>query len=1094
MGCNDVIAGFVKARALQQLPLDPDVPQAFTSAVLGRHLQDMQAFFNTLRGWGIFVTTYFGLQESKVCYDRVQAMFAQLQQMQSETATEHDVFTDDGKVIAFNDVTIRTPADRTLLKHLSFRVEEGQMLLICGHNGAGKSSIIRSLSALWSIPEGKISRPGGKVQAEEEAQLHDEIYYLPQKPANVLGSLSDQLTYPIAVEGGLPDVELRRWLRYVDLEYLADRNISPDDASKVGENMVDWDLQLSLGEQQALSIARLLYHCPRFAILDECTSAIGKSLERRLFELTKELGISCITITHRPALKEHHDKMLQLTGRKAGDDDPSNGWTLTDLDHEKATQPIRSRPKTQQEAAERIEALLPRTRKMTGGKIEEKGEGGTEHELLERRSEEYTKLAAKETRRSAAAAVRERWPSAFARNLSLVKLGLTTQEQKTQALKRCAMMAGLVTVHTRCVWTLWRGQVGMMIGAMCGDRRRIFAEFIANVSTTFFIGGVCQMFKQKAYELTRDLWANASKELHRRAVKDGAFVKVTNPLDNSTLSIENPIQRLTELKSFFGLMEAQLSSVVLTLVPAICWLPTGIRGVGMWTPLLLVFNYVAFRGSSLLAPDFAKTQAEDTMLEGRFQFLHTRLRTIAEPVAFSGGGSAERRIIEPHLEALLAHRKESLTKEYFYNTVVNFFTEYMSIPVWTQRLISLNFVRQNNPPNTESFSPTLIMSDFLFDRTTQYPQIAVQRLVMFAPEWQRMDGCASRVLELVCALESVSDSGPLFDGGKKDSVKGLADGSQKIHVNDLDVVTKAGSCLVRGLNFDAEKGKPMLITGPNATGKSLFGNVLLGLWPARGAGNSVTVPGAVGRRPPLQTVVPAPQRIYLPAGRLLDALCYPKFLVDSDLQPPFRLSVRGSGMTSVIAESVRAKLQERGASDINTDNDASAVHATFPTAESLLEALAKPTFWNIDGVQLDADFWRETSTEGQSPIAGTSPLPYMPRMLRALQATGIQHVLDREEKGWLAQQTWEDILSGGEQQRLCMARVLYHGPNFGLLDECTSMVAADAEEDLYKKLFKEWGITPITLTQRMFMPDLYVKELEFGATNANGWEMLDCKA
>merc|ERR1712032_1739099 len=105
------------------------------------------------------------------------------------------------------------------------------------------------------------------------------------------------------------------------------------------------------------------------------------------------------------------------------------------------------------------------------------------------------------------------------------------------------------------------------------------------------------------------------------------------------------------------------------------------------------------------------------------------------------------------------------------------------------------------------------------------------------------------------------------------------------------------------------------------------------------------------------------------------------------------------------------------------------------------------------------------------------------------QTTGIEHVLKREPEGWMAQKTWEGILSGGEQQRLCFARVLYHGPTFALLDECTSMVAADAEEDLYRRLAKDWKITPITMTQRMFMPDLYTQELRLGAPTPKGWEV-----
>lgn len=60
---------------------------------------------------------------------------------------------------------------------------------------------------------------------------------------------------------------LRDLLREVDLEYLADRE------EELGQE-VNWGELLSLGEQQRLGMARLFYHKPKFAILDECTSGV----------------------------------------------------------------------------------------------------------------------------------------------------------------------------------------------------------------------------------------------------------------------------------------------------------------------------------------------------------------------------------------------------------------------------------------------------------------------------------------------------------------------------------------------------------------------------------------------------------------------------------------------------------------------------------------------------------------------------------------------------------------------------------------------------------------------------------------------------
>ena len=62
-------------------------------------------------------------------------------------------------------------------------------------------------------------------------------------------------------------------------------------------------------------------------------------------------------------------------------------------------------------------------------------------------------------------------------------------------------------------------------------------------------------------------------------------------------------------------------------------------------------------------------------------------------------------------------------------------------------------------------------------------------------------------------------------------------------------------------------------------------------------------------------------------------------------------------------------------------------------------------------------------------------------------------------------------------------------PVFALHAEFASMVSVDAEQELYRKLFNDWGITPITFTQRSFMTDFYTRELSLGAQNEAGWEL-----
>ena len=83
---------------------------------------------------------------------------------------------------------------------------------------------------------------------------------------------------------------------------------------------------------------------------------------------------------------------------------------------------------------------------------------------------------------------------------------------------------------------------------------------------------------------------------------------------------------------------------------------------------------------------------------------------------------------------------------------------------------------------------------------------------------------------------------------------------------------------------------------------------------------------------------------------------------------------------------------------------------------------------------------------------------------------------------------WEDVLSLGEQQRLGMARMFYHKPKFAVLDECTSAVSIDVEERLYQTAFQK-GITCITISQKMTLPEFHTQELKFGENTASGWEL-----
>lgn len=84
--------------------------------------------------------------------------------------------------------------------------------------------------------------------------------------------------------------------------------------------------------------------------------------------------------------------------------------------------------------------------------------------------------------------------------------------------------------------------------------------------------------------------------------------------------------------------------------------------------------------------------------------------------------------------------------------------------------------------------------------------------------------------------------------------------------------------------------------------------------------------------------------------------------------------------------------------------------------------------------------------------------------------------LPLREGGWDSRKEWKDVLSGGERQRMAFARLLYHEPTFGIIDEGTSAVSSDVEGLLYEKA-KEKGITLVTISTRVSLKRYHVYNL-----------------
>lgn len=101
---------------------------------------------------------------------------------------------------------------------------------------------------------------------------------------------------------------LNEIMKNVHLDYIVNRDVAGWD------KLNDWNDVLSGGEKQRIAMARLIYHRPTYAILDECTSAVSIDVEGILYSYMKQQGITLITVSHRDTLWKYHDYHLRFCG------------------------------------------------------------------------------------------------------------------------------------------------------------------------------------------------------------------------------------------------------------------------------------------------------------------------------------------------------------------------------------------------------------------------------------------------------------------------------------------------------------------------------------------------------------------------------------------------------------------------------------------------------------------------------------------------------------------------------------------------------------------------------------------------------------
>ena len=301
-------------------------PRYFSGAIqLGELMQISSAFGQVQESLSWFISNYSRLASWQATTLRLTSFQDQMQMIEAAPATQLvgeqvslpaiDSDISDLGIKGLNQLltptlTISLPNEDVLLNHVNFQVKVGDRILIRGPSGCGKSTLLRVFAGIWPYVglSSETNDGNGTLPTSKLKLLHSPVHialpegtvFMPQRPYFPQGKLRDALTYP-QTHSQHSDSALQQALMDVHLPHLVDK------LDEVGH----WTQQLSGGEQQRLSMARVFLRQARWVFADEATSALDEALEQAMYEkllamVSANQG-ALVSVAHRPSVSAFHN-------------------------------------------------------------------------------------------------------------------------------------------------------------------------------------------------------------------------------------------------------------------------------------------------------------------------------------------------------------------------------------------------------------------------------------------------------------------------------------------------------------------------------------------------------------------------------------------------------------------------------------------------------------------------------------------------------------------------------------------------------------------------------------------------------------------
>ena len=290
------------------------------SAPIGQMSQQMNSILMALAG----AERIFALIDAKPEEDEGYVTLVNAEEAEDGTLTESDVFTgkwawkhyhkaDDTTTyvkwtgeVEFEDVTFGYVPEKTVLKHINLVAEPGQKIALVGSTGAGKTTITNLINRFYDIEDGKIRYDGININKIKKADLRRSLGMVLQDTNLFTGTIMDNIRY-----GKLDatDEECVEAAKLAGAHDFITRLPDGYDTMLTGDGS-----NLSQGQKQLLSIARVAVANPPVLILDEATSSIDTRTEYLVQKGMDALmeGRTVFVIAHRLSTIQNSDAIMVL--------------------------------------------------------------------------------------------------------------------------------------------------------------------------------------------------------------------------------------------------------------------------------------------------------------------------------------------------------------------------------------------------------------------------------------------------------------------------------------------------------------------------------------------------------------------------------------------------------------------------------------------------------------------------------------------------------------------------------------------------------------------------------------------------------------